>query len=317
MAPGRYGYAEALQSAGMTVAPLLAGFTITLLGLLVNTSSGGIRYRNLALVIFAGAIASLLAAIQCAYEAREFAATPAQIESWWPGIEDAADAGEVDMWWELRAEQRAHQSLYNLWAKRFRVVYHLGVVLLLVGLVVVLIPPNRASDAAAPHGPKPTHVEKKEARRHRHHHKGLDPPSTESSTTGRKATASGIPTARWVAISIAGLAALLETAWILATYLAATRTSGKSKRRTRAGRWVATHWPLRAPVEWFAPSYPDAIARARIDLQPRREIWEGEQNPGVAAPPAVADQTQPQAGEPTGSGDAKDDANQPDGDSVD
>jgi MFS family permease len=111
--PVPYGYPETIQSAGMVVAPLLAGFTITLIGLVVDTSNQGIRYRDTALLILAGAVAALLTAVQCAYAARQFMVTPDEIEAWWPGVTNAADPNEVTQWWELRAEQFAHQKIQS------------------------------------------------------------------------------------------------------------------------------------------------------------------------------------------------------------
>jgi hypothetical protein len=145
--PVPYGYPETIQSAGMVVAPLLAGFTITLIGLIVDTSNQGIRYRDTALLILAGAVAALLAAVQCAYAARQFMVTPDEIEAWWPGVNNAADQNEVTQWWELRAEQLAHWQMHSRWAARFRYAYHTGVVLVLAGLAAVLIPPHGMSTA--------------------------------------------------------------------------------------------------------------------------------------------------------------------------
>ena len=145
--PVPYGYPETIQSAGMVVAPLLAGFTITLVGLVVDTSNRGIRYRDTALLILAGAVAALLTAVQCAYAARQFMVTPDEIEAWWPGVNNAADPNEVTQWWELRAEQLAHSQMHSRWATRFRYAYHTGIVLVLAGLAVALIPPDGMSTA--------------------------------------------------------------------------------------------------------------------------------------------------------------------------
>jgi hypothetical protein len=126
----------------MVVAPLLAGFTITLMGLVVDASNQGIRYRDTALLLLMSAVAALLGAIQCAYSARRYLVRPDELDAWWPGIEDPKDEGEVAQARELRAEQRAHHVLHLLWASRFRRAYHAGILLLLLGLTVVLIPPS-------------------------------------------------------------------------------------------------------------------------------------------------------------------------------
>jgi hypothetical protein len=140
--PGLYGYAETIQSAGMVVAPLLAGFTIALIGLLVDSSSDNIRYSNLALMVLVASAVLLVAAIQCAYAARQYVVRPDEIEAWWPGIEDETDPGQEWRWRDLRAEQLAHREMHSLWAGRFRHAYHLGILLVFVGLALVLMPPR-------------------------------------------------------------------------------------------------------------------------------------------------------------------------------
>jgi hypothetical protein len=144
--PAPYGYAETVQSAGMVVAPLLAGFTITLIGLLLGSARSGVRYPDTALTVLVAAVAILLAAVQCAYAARQYVVTPAEIGAWWPGVDDPDDRGELGQWWELRAEQLAHRKLHSLWASRFRLTYHGGIMLVLLGLAIVLVPPEQMND---------------------------------------------------------------------------------------------------------------------------------------------------------------------------
>jgi hypothetical protein len=326
VAPARYGYAEALQSAGLVVAPLLAGFTITLLGLLVNTSSTGIRHRDLALLILIAAIGALLAAIQFAYEARQFAVTPTEIQAWWPGLSDVEDAGEVDTWWDLRAEQHAHHNMYLLWAKRFRASYHLGIMLLLLGLVVILIPPTPGPRATATtaavsssantgatkviaSGGAGTHsasgatagIKRHGAGVHRTRSPKAQTTRPKAQTTApvtkrQKAPAPGISRTRWAGVVVAGLAATAEALWILATLLGATRIPQKGEKRLRQwGRWLALHMPLRRVVAWLAPVYPAALEQASTALAPQRARWEAEHNrPGSPPQPtAEQDETSP------------------------
>lgn len=145
--PQRFGYGEAVQAAGTVVAPLLAGFTIALIGLVVDASNNGVRYRDFALLVLMGAAASLVVAIQCAYSARQFMVTPDQIAVWWPGLDVAGARADDSQLQGLRQQQHAHRALHRRWAGRFRNAYHLGVVLVLVGLAIVLIPPDSISPA--------------------------------------------------------------------------------------------------------------------------------------------------------------------------
>jgi hypothetical protein len=143
-----YGYGEASQSAGTVVAPLLAGFTITLIGLVVDTSASDIRYRNLALLVLTVAAALLIAAVQCAYSARQYLVRPDEITAWWPGF-DALEPKEYTSGLALdrRVEQLAHSMLHRRWAARLRFAYNAGVVLVLAGLAIVLVPSGTVSTA--------------------------------------------------------------------------------------------------------------------------------------------------------------------------
>jgi nitrate reductase gamma subunit len=137
--PAPYGAPESVQSSGTIAAPLLAGFTITLMGVVVDVSNDGIRHRDTALLILMAAVTSLLAAIQCAYSARRYMVLPDELTSWWPG---ALEEGHESTLRQAQNEQLAHRLLHELWARRFRLTYHAGIVLILVGLAVVLIPPE-------------------------------------------------------------------------------------------------------------------------------------------------------------------------------
>jgi hypothetical protein len=135
--PAPYGAPESVQSSGTIAAPLLAGFTITLMGFVVDVSNDGIRHRDTALLILMASVASLLAAIQCAYSARRYMVLPDELTSWWPDVMNQDRTLR-----HLQNEQLAHRLLHEQWATRFRVTYHAGIVLMLVGLSVVLIPPE-------------------------------------------------------------------------------------------------------------------------------------------------------------------------------
>lgn len=138
-APERYGYAEAVQAAGGIVAPLLAGFSITLIVLVIDRGDV-IRCPDLALVLLVGAATSLLAAIQCAYSARQYVVRPDELEAWWPEIDDEKSPYAAEERDAVRAEQFGHARLHALWARRFRAAYHAGVLLVLSALVAILVP---------------------------------------------------------------------------------------------------------------------------------------------------------------------------------
>jgi hypothetical protein len=140
--PAPYGHQGAIDSAGTTAAPLLAGFTITLTGLVINRSVQ-LRWPNLALLLLASAVVCLLAAVQCAYSARQYVVTPTELEAWWP------NHGEQDVWEYIRRVQFGHAALFAKWDLRFRATYHAGVLLVLVAITIILLPPGRVPTARA------------------------------------------------------------------------------------------------------------------------------------------------------------------------
>jgi hypothetical protein len=150
--PGKFGYGEAVQSAGTVVAPLLAGFTIALIGLIVDTSNKGVGHRDLALLVLMAAAAALVLAIQCSYSARQYLTTPGELEAWYPELARAEPrepgpslSRPTTYWWMAREEQAAHANLHRRWSQRFRLAYHSGIVLVLAGLAITLIPPGYIS----------------------------------------------------------------------------------------------------------------------------------------------------------------------------
>lgn len=140
--PRRYGYGEAVQAAGTIVAPLLAGFSVTLTVLVIDRADA-IRWPDLALALLVSAAAVLVMAIQCAYSARQYLARPDEIVTWWPGIDDADDQRYAPAWRDdVRSTQFGHALLHERWIGRFRVFYHLGIVLILLALVAIVVPPG-------------------------------------------------------------------------------------------------------------------------------------------------------------------------------
>jgi MFS family permease len=131
--PAPYGHQGAIDSAGTTAAPLLAGFTITLIGLVINRSVE-LRWPDIALLFLTSAAVCLLVAVQCAYSARQYVVTPAELEAWWP------DHDAKGRWEQIRGIQFGHAELFARWVKRFRISYHAGILFVLAAITVVLIP---------------------------------------------------------------------------------------------------------------------------------------------------------------------------------
>jgi MFS family permease len=133
--PTPYGYPAAVSAAGSIAAPLLAGFAITLIGIVIQTGSN-MRAPGLTLALFAGAVVALLASVQCAFLARLYDTSPAEMKAWWP---DSGDRERLD---QLVREQADHSARHSRWSAYFRRTYNLGVLLLLAAITVMLMPPG-------------------------------------------------------------------------------------------------------------------------------------------------------------------------------
>ncbi len=134
--PKPYGAPAALQSAGTVAAPLLAGFSFTLVGL-VLTSPARVRWPDAALLLFTAAGLFLIAAVQCAFWVRRWDVTPAEILSWWPDFDGLPEATREQVF----EEQHTHSKRQGRWARATRLAYDGGILSLLAGMTVLLAPP--------------------------------------------------------------------------------------------------------------------------------------------------------------------------------
>jgi hypothetical protein len=135
--PKPYGASAALQSAGTIAAPLLGGFSFTLVGL-VLTRPVTIRWPDGTLVLLTAAGLFLIAAVQCAFWARRWDVTPMEILSWWPDFEGLPAATQEQVF----NEQHTHSKHQARWARATRLAYDAGILALLAGMTVLLAPPR-------------------------------------------------------------------------------------------------------------------------------------------------------------------------------
>ena len=89
--PDHYGDAGALDALSSVAAPLLAGGTLALVGVIVQQPSA-LRWPGLALLLLLVAAILLVMAVQCGVWARHHATRPDEIAVWW-----AHDASRVAM----------------------------------------------------------------------------------------------------------------------------------------------------------------------------------------------------------------------------
>jgi len=133
--PVAYGSAAALQAIGTVAAPLLAGFSFTLGGLVLSTPDR-IRWPNATLLLFVAAGVALITAVQAAAWARRWDVTPGELLGWWPNFDDMPEARRE----ELYQEQRSHAERHARWSRATQTAYDAGILLLLAGVTLLVVP---------------------------------------------------------------------------------------------------------------------------------------------------------------------------------
>lgn len=132
--PGSLGFAEALRGLGGVVAPLLTGFSLTSIVLLLTASSAP-RDADWAVVALTVTVVCLLYSMQVAVLALARSPSPADILTWKPevAVSDAALQ-------EAREQQAATlHDMRRLW-EFSAFAYDLGIIAFLSALVLLLIP---------------------------------------------------------------------------------------------------------------------------------------------------------------------------------
>jgi hypothetical protein len=143
--PNPYGQFATVDGLGGVAAPLLAGFAVTMVALIIQIVDD-VRWPDVSLVLLSGAAVLLLQVVQLSARARGYAVTPAQAREWYPEIEhDPARADLVD--WELRH----HLGCWRDLVRRARWRYNVAVILLLCGIAVMLVP-KKAAELTAMRG---------------------------------------------------------------------------------------------------------------------------------------------------------------------
>lgn len=130
-APFPFGYPAAAENAGSVAAPLLAGFSFALVGLIIP-SPEHLRWPNLALSLLVASGVSFIASVQCGFWARQFVVTPDEIKLWHPDYPQG----------RMQALQRLHAACFYRWNGRLNRSYRAGIALLLFGVTFALVPPG-------------------------------------------------------------------------------------------------------------------------------------------------------------------------------
>lgn len=134
--PGDLGAAAALDAATSIAAPLLAGFSVTLAGIVVSADPGDVAQPGIALFAAVLATISLVGCVQFGAWARQHHVTPEDYRTWFDDADDKTDDARG-----YYVEEMARQTrVYDIHAARARASYSGGIVLLLTALGTVVIP---------------------------------------------------------------------------------------------------------------------------------------------------------------------------------
>ena len=116
-----------IRSVGETAAPVLAGFSVTVV-IVVSDDADHFRWPGLASLLLTVAAIALIAAVQCAKYARVMR---------WSG----ANRTTSSSWWtQARYFSLSQQQRTTFWRQMTRGFYHLGLSALLAGLAFALAP---------------------------------------------------------------------------------------------------------------------------------------------------------------------------------
>jgi hypothetical protein len=132
--PQRLGYSETLRGLGGIVAPLLTGFSLTTIALLLTTRSKP-PLADWAMVPMTITVACLLFSMQVAFLALARSPSPADILTWEPQVAVSREALQ-----KAREQQAANFADMTRFWNMCGSAYDLGVAGFLAGVVLLLVP---------------------------------------------------------------------------------------------------------------------------------------------------------------------------------
>ena len=134
--PAPLGSAAAGQSVSDVASPVLAGFVVTLIGVVAQNPES-FRLPGLAMVVMLAAMIAFVLSVQSGFRARQYLWTRADVLAWYDGpIARPLDAA-------YRAMHRRDIAAWARWRSRVNVFYNVGIVALFMGVAMVCLPPDR------------------------------------------------------------------------------------------------------------------------------------------------------------------------------
>jgi hypothetical protein len=142
--PAPFGQPESIQSLGGFAAPLLAGFSITFLTLVISADPVFARWPDATVLVLLLATLALITAVQTTVAARRWHVTPVEVAEWYP---DKFTEGKVPEDLPTRNAIAQHRANSQLWGEVTRFTYNLGILCLLGAIAVALVPPGPIAGA--------------------------------------------------------------------------------------------------------------------------------------------------------------------------
>ncbi len=137
--PAYLGEPNATAARSSMATPLLAGFSITLLGVIAQQQDA-FRQPGMSIFLLCLAAVAFVMSVQCGFWARQYLVTPSEILNWYPGrlLSDP----ELQ---QAREDQHRGGRAYQMWERRAKTSYGVGLLGLLSGVCVALIPDAEAA----------------------------------------------------------------------------------------------------------------------------------------------------------------------------
>lgn len=136
--PAPLGYATAIDSVGGVAAPLLAGFSLASV-IVISEDARNFRWPGAAILGLTIAAVALVGTVQCAFNARQYIWSAADVRAWSPDLKDNSDLEK-----RLRVEQDWAFGRWQAWTEWTRRTYALGILALLTALAFALPPDHNA-----------------------------------------------------------------------------------------------------------------------------------------------------------------------------
>lgn len=134
--PGDFGQPAAFDAKTGVAAPLLAGFSLTLLGVVAQAPTS-FRWPGATLTALVIVVMMLTACVQFGFRGRAVLYSKADVDSWGRLSALGSVADE-----RLRAAVQARDMAeWRRWHHRSRLTYNVAIVVLAVGVALVLVPP--------------------------------------------------------------------------------------------------------------------------------------------------------------------------------